>query len=567
MASEVIIIAMNQEFTADQHIREKFRRALRRSQRHAPRIEGMDLVDMQTRVEANLLGSQLTIDSHLLGLLDLINYAKNGRSVVHVTPENAAEYLSLANTLTLNGIYLSHFLAKRHIPSRVIINYFAEKGRLAQLLKNDPLAVVVSSSFVSFDDIVNIARFVKGYNEGVPIIVGGALIKKVMDKGYGLKKQTLKWLEGFRGLVDLFIIESEGELTLIKVIDALKNGRPIDGIENAATYDGSKGLVFTERSPDNVDLDHEYIQWDRIDPGYMRRSLPINTSRGCLYRCRFCTYRNFFKGVKYKSLEALRRELKSIPRDGSVRHIRFTDDNFTASAERLRQVCQMMIEEDFPFTWSSFARPDAITGETAALMGQSGCDFLEMGIESGNEGMLRRMGKGFGIDTVKRAIDHLNGHGIDVSGAFILGYPGEGEETIQQTIDFINQSGLSYYRLNFFYYSGSMLLYRERGKHGMAGLGWAWKHNTMDAAKASAFYGHILANVTGAVTDGLTSTWETYKLLRGEGYPREAIYELFTLNNELNRLRLKRSHGWDPHSGEADGILKRFEALIGTTSS
>ena len=566
MAGEVIIIAMNQEFTADQHIREKFRRALRRSQRHDPRIEGIDLVGMQSRVEANLLGSQLTVDGHLLGLLDLINYAKNGRSTVHIIPENVTAYLSLANTLTLNGIYLSHFLAKRNITSRVIINYFAEKGRLAQLLKEDPLAVVVSSTFVSFDDIANIARFVKSNNDGIPIIVGGALIKKVLDKGYGLKKQTLKWLKGFSGLVDLFIIESEGELTLIKAINAFKNGGPIGEIENAAFYDGSNSLVFTERRPENIDLDHEYVQWDRIDPGYMRRSLPISTSRGCLYRCRFCTYRNFFRGVKYKSLEALRSELKSIPRDGSVRHIRFTDDNFTASAERLRQVCEMMIEENFPFGWSSFARPDAITGETAALMSQSGCDFLEMGIESGNEGMLRRMGKGFGIDAVKRAIDHLNSHGIDVSGAFILGYPGEREETIQQTIDFINQSGLSYYRLNFFYYSGSMLLYREREKHGMTGLGWAWKHNSMDAAEASAFYAHMLSNVTGAVTDGLNSTWETYKLLRGEGYPRETIYELFSLSNRLNRLRLKGGHGWDPHSREADDILKRFEALIGTTS-
>ena len=562
MAGEVIIIAMNQEFTTDQHIREKFRRTLVRSHRHAPRIEGIDLVDMQNRVETNLLESQLTIEGHLFGLLDLINYCKNGYSIVHITPENTAEYLSLANTLTLNGIYLSHFLAKRHIASRVILNYFAEKGRLAELLKDDPPAVAISSTFVSFDDIAKIARFVKVHNEGTPVIVGGALIKKVMDKGYGLKEQTLKWLEGFRGLVDLFIIESEGELTLIKAIDALKNGRPIDEIENAAYYDGSNGLVFTERKPENIDLDHEYIQWNRIDPAYMRRTLPINTSRGCLYRCRFCTYRNFFKGVKYKSLETLRRELKSIPQDGSVRHIRFTDDNFTASTERLRQVCGMMIEEDFPFGWSSFARPDAITGEIAALMSRSGCEFLEMGIESGNAGILRRMGKGFGIDAVKSAIDHLNRHGIDVSGAFILGYPGEREETIQQTIDFINQSGLSYYRLNFFYYSGSMLLYPERKKHGMTGLGWAWRHNTIDAAEASAFYAHILANVTEAVTDGLSSTWETYKLLRGDGYPRKTIYELFSLNNQLNRLRLKRGDGWNPHSREANGILKSLEALI-----
>lgn len=89
----------------------------------------------------------------------------------------------------------------------------------------------------------------------------------------------------------------------------------------------------------------------------------------------------------------------------------------------------------------------------------------------------------------------------------------------------------------------------------------------MDAAEASAFYAPFLTNVTQAVTDGLSSTWETYKVLRGEGFPRETIYELFTLSNQLNRLRLQRGHGWDPHSRGADAILKGIEALTDTEAS
>ena len=61
--------------------------------------------------------------------------------------------------------------------------------------------------------------------------------------------------------------------------------------------------------------------------------------------------------------------------------------------------------------------------------------------------------------------------GLGGSGAFIIGYPGETERTIKLTIDFLNESGISSYRLNFFYYSASMLLHRERDKYGMTGLG------------------------------------------------------------------------------------------------
>lgn len=382
MGGGVIVISMSQEFTLDQHIRERFHNALMRAERHAPRIKGIDLVDMENLVETNLLESQLTIDDHLLGLLDLINYCKNGRSLVHITPENRGRHLSLANILTLNGIYLSNFLAKRNIDSSVILNYYAEKGKLSMLLKDNPLAVAISTTFISFDYVKEIARFVKDHNVEIPVIVGGTLIKKVMEKGYGLKRETLNWLKGFRGLIDLFIIESQGELTLVKVIDALKRGRSITEIENTAFYDGTNGLVFNERVAEDIDLDRGYIQWNRVDHSYMRKTLPISTSRGCIYRCRFCTQRNFFKGVKHKSLETLRRELKSIPQDGSVRHIRFTDDNFTASQEKLRETCHMMIEEEFPFGWSSFARPDAITDEMASLMSRAKCEFLEMGIES-----------------------------------------------------------------------------------------------------------------------------------------------------------------------------------------
>jgi hypothetical protein len=117
MGGEVIAISTSQEFTLDKHIREKFHNALMRAGRHAPRIKGIDLDDIENRVEANLLESQLIIDGHLLGLLDPINYCKNDRSLLHITPENVGRYLSLANTLTLNGIYFSHFLAKRNIDS------------------------------------------------------------------------------------------------------------------------------------------------------------------------------------------------------------------------------------------------------------------------------------------------------------------------------------------------------------------------------------------------------------------------------------------------------------------
>ena len=385
------------------------------------------------------------------------------------------------------------------------------------------------------DDILEMGRRVKRGNPTVPVIAGGALVKKVLDAGDRLKSSTLSWLRQFRGAVDVFVVESQGEETFLRVLDRLRDGRPLDDVPNLAFFNGGSDLVFTERVEEPVDLDRTAVDWSAIPRRYLRRTIPVNTSRGCMYTCRFCTYRKLVRGVHYKSLETLRRELRQIEGLGFVNHVRFTDDNFTANPKRLGEVLRMMIREDFSFTWSSFARSDAITPDTALLMRDSKCDFLDMGIESGSPAILRNMDKRLTADDIRRAVALLNEHGIYGAGAFIIGFPGETEETIRETVDLINESGLPFYHLNLFYYSSGMLVHSQRREYGLTGLGLAWKHNTMDSVTAARILSEIPDRIRDSYTDGLTSTWETFKILRGEGYTGEQIRELFRLQRELRR--------------------------------
>ncbi len=563
----VIIVAMNQELTTDASLRRKFKTAEDRARRQRGRYESLDLLETEEAVAENLLATQLRMDGEYLGLLDLINRARNGRHSVPVTPDNVKSHLSLANTVTLNGIFLYNYLSERGFNPVVVQNWAAERAFFEELLTLHPLAVIISSTYLSMEAVKQIGARAKAKAPGVPVIAGGPLVNKIMRDGEEIAETTSRWLSGFRDAVDIFVIESQGEKTLVKTLSKLSQGESVEGVENLALSTDA-GWKFTERLEEPVNMDEGAIAWDRIPPEYLRSTAPVNTSRGCVFRCRFCTYRKLVKGIHYKSLECLRKELESLARVSSIKHVRFTDDNFTANRKRLISVCEMLIDMGTPFTWTSFARSDSITPETARIMKEAGCVFLEMGLESGSQQILDNMDKQQSVDDIKRAIETLNKVGIAASGAFIVGYPGETEQSIRETVQLINNTGLPFYRLNFFAFSKGMLLFEEKEKYGLSGLGFAWRHNTMDAVQASHHFRQMLQDITQGVTDGLSSTWETFKLLSGEGLSGKAIFELFRLSNKLNRLRMSegdQSLDWrrrhDEWWTEFEALLRRSGAL------
>jgi anaerobic magnesium-protoporphyrin IX monomethyl ester cyclase len=220
-----------------------------------------------------------------------------------------------------------------------------------------------------------------------------------------------------------------------------------------------------------------------------------------------------------------------------------------------------MIEEGFDFTWSTYARASSLTAELVKLMKIAGCEFVNMGIESGSQKILDNMDKRLKRDTVIDAIRRLNEHGIYGEGGFILGYPGETRETFSETVDLVNSSRLPFFQPNLFYYSKDMLVDDDKVKFGLTGLGMAWKHNTMDSAEASELMVEMVRRIEHGFHEPQVSVWETFRLLRGEGYPPEDIYRLLKLKRAL-ALALEESPFDDKVSLKVEVILRKLKAIV-----
>jgi radical SAM superfamily enzyme YgiQ (UPF0313 family) len=162
----------------------------------------------------------------------------------------------------------------------------------------------------------------------------------------------------------------------------------------------------------------------------------IVTSRGCPAGCTYCIkHVSYQYSTRLRSSELLVKEMWQLKELG-IHNIHMYADLFTVNRDQVVELCQLMIEQNINIKWTCNSRVDYVDEEMLQLMGKAGCWLISWGIESGNEQILRHARKGAYPDKAERALRWAKQAGIKNWGYFIIGLPGETEETIRQTIDF-----------------------------------------------------------------------------------------------------------------------------------
>jgi radical SAM superfamily enzyme YgiQ (UPF0313 family) len=258
-----------------------------------------------------------------------------------------------------------------------------------------------------------------------------------------------------------FVVRGEPEEAvreLIETLDALRDEgqdedsdwvdgwitRPakLDAIQGIAYRRGGR-IVLTPDRPFIEDLDTLPIPRHELLP-LARYKLPIVgdrytfvvTSRGCPAGCRFCikhvTYQNSFR---LRSPEHIMQEVRKLVALGT-KNIHFEADLFTANREQVVGICNALLNEGVKIRWTCNSRVDFVDQDLLNLMAMAGCWMIAWGIESGSPEILRRVRKGITPERVTHALRMAKSAGIRNYGYFIIGLPGETEETIDQTIAF-----------------------------------------------------------------------------------------------------------------------------------
>lgn len=298
-------------------------------------------------------------------------------------------------------------------------------------LKDNDIICVQVHSHETLSESIKFIENIKLYLPESIIIVGGII-------------PTLDWnkLKEYK-FIDIIIV-GEGEICLKKTIQSINKN---NGKINKEEIRLISGAMIRDEIKDKKDISYgEIIQnLDELpDPdrdafgceNYKQWS--IITSRGCPYKCRFCTVPSFYNGrIRYRGIQSVINEILDLNTRFGMTKFFILDDTFTINRQRVIEFSQSIIETNIKFEWVCLVRLDTIDDEMLKIMRQAGCVQVSCGVESINQKTLNYLQKGITKLKIERGLKLLKANNFRIRTSFIFGLPTEDEEDINNTIDFI----------------------------------------------------------------------------------------------------------------------------------
>lgn len=349
----------------------------------------------------------------------------------------------------------------------MLVEYGLDDDSLAERIRSyDPDVLGVSCLFSSqFGAVRRLTKIARQINPEVVTVTGGAhpsfLSEKCLNSAPDLD----------------FIVIGEGELTFKDLLDSLRDGSDYTDIDGLAFRENGRVRV-NEKTRLIEDLDtlpfpardmlplEKYFKYavPMAHSHKSTRNVPIATSRGCPFRCTFCSSCNHWRKYRVRSVENVLAEMDELKYRYGVEELKFEDDNLTADKKRARALFQGMIDRKYNFTWNT---PNGIAvwtldDEIMDLIKASGAFELTLAIESGNQWVMDNIiKKPLKLEKVVPAAEMARKRGIDLTAYLIIGLPGETIEQIRDTFDIVKKAKI--YKFAPFLYTplpGSELFYK-----------------------------------------------------------------------------------------------------------
>jgi len=265
------------------------------------------------------------------------------------------------------------------------------------------------------------------FKPGIPIIAGGVHASIY----YG---QVLE----FYGAD--YVVIGEGERTILELLGALSGGLPLDGIKGIAFKRDGQVVLAPERELIE-DLDSLPFPRHELFITPETRMAGILTSRGCPFKCSFCCLHTISKRrFRKRSVNNVVDEVEFILRDfPNVTSIQMADDTFTLDPARAMDFCREIIRRGIKTRFFCSARIKPASVELFELMERAGFVSIGFGLETGSAKLLKSIHKSITREDVLQTFEMLKDRKISIATFLMVGFPGETDETVAETIDLIKR--------------------------------------------------------------------------------------------------------------------------------
>ena len=315
---------------------------------------------------------------------------------------------------------------KHHYPDEHLTEYL-------NINKFDVIGVSVIAGYYQYQKLISISNAINESKNRPFYIIGGH--GPSPEPEYFLKKTK----------ADLVVI-GEGEETIIDIVDSLANHRPLDAVNGIAFFDG-KRLIKTEPRGLIRDIDTiPFPAYELFPMDYYRLmrashteptefTMPILTGRGCTFKCNFC-YR-MDKGFRPRSSDSIIEEINLLKSKYSISRFIFADELLMSSERRAEKLCEEFIKSQLSIKWCCNGRLNYAKPKLLKLMKKAGCVFINYGIESMDDTVLKNMNKKLTVEQIEKGIKETLNIGISPGFNIIFGNIGETKEILDKGIDFL----------------------------------------------------------------------------------------------------------------------------------
>jgi anaerobic magnesium-protoporphyrin IX monomethyl ester cyclase len=373
--------------------------------------------------------------------------------------EDAKEQAIMKPYAPLGLLYISAYLNDNAVENHLYDStFYSKEEQLSYIEEKQPTVVAIYTNLMTKINVIELINLLKKEGKyGFPkLILGGP------DITYNCENYLNTGVD--------FLILGEGEQTTLELYNAIVNSQDYSSITGIAYLENGtvkktpprvkmkdlSELPLPNRAAIPID---KYLNTWKTNHGMS--SMTVSTQRGCPYTCKWCSTAVYGQSYRRRPPHLVAAELKMLKNTYNPDSIWFVDDVFTVSHKWIKSFHEDVIKQDAIIPFECITRAERLNDEILQLLKEAGCYRIWIGAESGSQKIIDAMDRRVDVNVVKEAIQKTNAIGMETGTFIMLGYPGEDEKDISETITYLKDANPTHFTITVAYPIKGTSLYNE----------------------------------------------------------------------------------------------------------
>lgn len=373
--------------------------------------------------------------------------------------EDVNEQLIMKPYAPLGILYISAYLNQKNVDNHVYDSTFYSKAdQLIFIKEQQPKAVAIYTNLMTKINVAILVKILKTDSQyGFPkIILGGP------DVTYNCEDYLRTGAD--------FLIIGEGEETSLELYESITENKDFHHIPGIAFLEGDCVVKTASRvkmkelselplpNREAIPVDKYLDTWKSH---HGKSSMTVSTQRGCPYTCKWCSTAVYGQSYRRRPANQVAAELKMLKETYAPDSIWFVDDVFTVSHKWIKNFHEEVKKQKAVIPFECITRAERLNDEVLQLLKEMGCFRIWIGAESGSQKIIDAMDRRVDINEVKTTIQKTNAMGIETGTFIMVGYPGEDEEDIKETVEYLKEANPTHFTITVAYPIKGTSLYEE----------------------------------------------------------------------------------------------------------